>query len=142
MSESLDSGHILTDEDVDTARLIMDLDQALGRSTDPLTRRVAATPIERVRPLLAAEEPPSSPAPTATAILPVNGSDLPAAEHLIRTLTSPEQAAELAREVGRRLPEDMEPGEQARLVHEIEALIHQRLQDLVTEAGGGTAASH
>ena len=34
MVEILDSGHVVTDEDVDTARLIIDLDKALGRPTD------------------------------------------------------------------------------------------------------------
>ena len=43
MTEVLDSGHVVTDEDVDTAQLIMELDRALGQRTDALTRRVATT---------------------------------------------------------------------------------------------------
>ena len=49
MAEILDSGHVVTDEDVDTARLIMELDRALGRPTRaPLTRQVADTPAHQV----------------------------------------------------------------------------------------------
>ena len=49
MVDMLDNGHVVTDEDVDTARLIIELDRALGRPTDSLTRRVAETPAGRVR---------------------------------------------------------------------------------------------
>ena len=57
MAEILDSGHVVTDEDVDTARLIMELDRALGRPTDSLTQRVAETPAARVRTVLTTRRP-------------------------------------------------------------------------------------
>jgi hypothetical protein len=46
--DALDSGHILTDEDVDVARLIREINDALGQPTDELTSQVADTPLERV----------------------------------------------------------------------------------------------
>ena len=130
MAEILDSGHVVTDEDVDTARLIMQLDRALGRSTDSLTRRVAETPAARVRTVLA--EPPSGPTVSST-----NGHDVAAAVDLARTLTSPENTAELAREVGEQLPTDMDPGEQARVVSKVEDVIRRRMIALVAETDPG-----
>jgi hypothetical protein len=54
MTEVLDSGHVITDEDVDTAQLIMELDRTLGRPTDSRTHRVAATPPHQVQSVLGA----------------------------------------------------------------------------------------
>ena len=130
MAEILDSGHVVTDEDVDTARLIIELDRALGRPTDSLTRRVAETPAGRVRPVLA--ESPVDPADSGA-----NGHHLPAAEALARTLTSPENTAELAREVGEQLPADMDPAEQARVVSRIEDVIRRRMIALVEKTDPG-----
>lgn len=53
MADRLDNGHVLTDEDVDTARLIKELNDALGRATDPVTLRIANTPPDRVQPVAA-----------------------------------------------------------------------------------------
>lgn len=130
MAEILDSGHVVTDEDVDTARLIMELDRALGRSTDSLTRRVAETPAARVRTVLAA--PPSGPTSSST-----NGHHIPAADDLARTLMSPENTADLAREVGEQLPADMDPAEQARVVSKVEDVIRRRMIALVAETDPG-----
>jgi len=130
MAEILDSGHVVTDEDVDTARLIMELDRALGRPTDSLTRRVAETPAARVRSVLG--EAPSGPTVSGT-----NGHPIPAADDLARTLTSPENTAELAREVGEQLPADMDPAEQARVVSKVEDVIRRRMIALVTEIRTG-----
>ena len=127
MAEVLDSGHVITDEDVDTARLIIELDRALGRPTDSLTERVATTPAHRVRTLL--EEPPAP----GTA----NGQHAPAADDLLRTLTSQESAAELSREVQAQLPADMDPAEQARVASRIENVIRRRMIKLVTEVDPG-----
>jgi hypothetical protein len=44
----LDNGHVLTDEDVETARLIKMINDRLGKPTDPLTSSIAATPLNRV----------------------------------------------------------------------------------------------
>jgi hypothetical protein len=55
MPDQLDNGHVLTDEDVDTAQLIKQLDERLGRATDHLTLRIAATPLTRVRQVLASQ---------------------------------------------------------------------------------------
>ena len=49
MPDQLDNGHILTDEDVDTAQLIKQLNDRLGRPTDGVTLRIAHTPLARVR---------------------------------------------------------------------------------------------
>ena len=49
MPDQLDNGHILTDEDVDTAQLIKQLNDRLGRATDGVTLRIAHTPLARVR---------------------------------------------------------------------------------------------
>lgn len=130
MAEVLDSGHRVTDEDVDTARLIMELDRALGRTTDPLTRRVAATPATAVRTLLV--EPAAAKAPAKT-----NGHHVPAADDLLRTLTSEENAAELAREVTEQLPTDLDPAEQARVVSKVQDVIRRRLTELVKKAEPG-----
>ncbi|HEY5847141.1 MAG TPA: hypothetical protein VIT42_10195 [Microlunatus sp.] len=130
MVEILDSGHVVTDEDVDTARLIMELDRALGRPTDSLTRRVAETPAGRVRSVLG--ETPVRPASSGT-----NGHHVPAADELARTLTSPENTAELAREVGEQLPADMDPAEQARVVSKVEDVIRRRMIALVAETDSG-----
>ena len=129
MAEVLDSGHVITDEDVDTARLIMELDRALGRPTDSLTEQVAATPAHRVRTLL--EEPPQATSATS------NGHQVPAADDLLRTLTSEQSAAELAREVQEQLPADMDPAEQARVASRIEDVIRRRMIKLVTEVDPG-----
>ena len=54
--------------------------------------------------------------------LPVGGiigHRVPAADALARTLTSPENAAELAREAGEQLPADLDPAEQARVVSKV-----------------------
>jgi len=130
MVEILDSGHVVTDEDVDTARLIIELDRALGRPTDSLTRRVAETPAGRVRRLVA--DSPADPSADT------NGHRVPAVEVLARTLTSPENTAELAREVGEQLPADMDPEEQARVVSKVEDVIRRRMIALVT----GTDSAH
>ncbi len=130
MVEILDSGHVVTDEDVDTARLIIELDRALGRPTDSLTRRVAETPAGRVRPVL----PESSVDQTASG---TNGHHLLAADALARTLTSPENTAELAREVGEQLPPDMDPAEQARVVSKVEDVIRRRMIALVARTDPG-----
>lgn len=124
MAEKLGSGHVVTDEDVDTARLIIDLDRALGRTTDPLTRRVAETPPDRARSLIAEYDR-------------VNGQDVPAADTLARALTSPKQTAELAAEVAQELPADMDPAEQARVTKRIERRLARRLRALVTGADPG-----
>ncbi|HEY5786329.1 MAG TPA: hypothetical protein VIT65_16295 [Microlunatus sp.] len=126
MVEILDSGHVVTDEDVDTARLIMELDRALGRPTDSLTRRVAETAAGRVRSVLGE-------APVAAVSSGTNGHRVPAVDELARTLTSPENTAELAREVGEQLPADMDPAEQARVVSKVEDVIRRRMIALVTE---------
>jgi len=130
MVDVLDNGHVVTDEDVDTARLIIDLDKALGRPTDSLTRRVAETPAARVRTVLA--DPSSGPTGSGT-----NGHQVPAADDLARTLTSPENTAELAREVGEQLPADMDPAEQARVVSKVEDVIRRRMIALVAETDPG-----
>ena len=49
MPDQLDNGHVLTDEDVDTAQLIKQLNDRLGRATDDVTLRIARTPLARVR---------------------------------------------------------------------------------------------
>ena len=49
MPDQLDNGHVLTDEDVDTAQLIKQLNDRLGRATDDVTLRIAHTPLTRVR---------------------------------------------------------------------------------------------
>ncbi|HYI56333.1 MAG TPA: hypothetical protein VEX57_20365 [Microlunatus sp.] len=130
MVDMLDNGHVVTDEDVDTARLIIELDRALGRPTDSLTRRVAETPAGRVRRLVA--DSPADPSADT------NGHRIPAVEVLARTLTSPENTAELAREVGEQLPADMDPEEQARVVSKVEDVIRRRMIALVT----GTDSAH
>ena len=130
MAEILDSGHVVTDEDVDTARLIMELDRALGRPTDSLTRRVAET---RLLGASVLGEAPSGPTVSGT-----NGHPVPAADDLARTLTSPENTAELAREVGEQLPADMDPAEQARVVSKVEDVIRRRMIALVTETAHRT----
>lgn len=124
MGEVLDSGHVVTDEDVDTARLIMELDEALGRPTDALTKRVAATPANRINPVL--DQPPAPTAPAA-----VNGYPVTRGDALVRALTSEENAAELARAVAEQLPPDMDPAEQARVVSRMTDVIRRRLSDLV-----------
>ena len=63
---------------------------------------------------------------------------MPAADDLARTLTSPENTAELAREVGEQLPADMDPAEQARVVSKVEDVIRRRMIALVAE----TDSSH
>lgn len=118
MAERLDSGHVITDEDVDTARLIMDLDRALGRATDPLTERVAETPTDRVQSLVA--EPRAG-----------NGHAAADAESLARALTSPEHTAELARDVAAELP-NLDPAEKSRVTRQIENVLRRRLRALVT----------
>jgi hypothetical protein len=130
MVEILDSGHVVTDEDVDTARLIVELDKALGRPTDSLTRRVAEIPAARVRSVLG--DPPSGPTVAGT-----NGHHVPAADDLARTLTSPENTAELAREVAEQLPADMDPAEQARVVSKVEDVIRRRMIALVSQIRTG-----
>ena len=127
MAEILDSGHVVTDEDVDTARLIIELDRALGRSTDSRTQRVAATPASHVHSIL------DQPTDVGT-LQGVNGHPVEAAEELARTLVSEENAAELAREVGEQLPADMDPAEQQRVVSQIEGVIQRRLVALVRAA--------
>ena len=129
MVEILDSGHVVTDEDVDTARLIIELDRALGRPTDSLTRRVAETPAARVRRCSPTRRPVRQPG--------TNGHHVPAADDLARTLTSPENTAELAREVGEQLPADMDPAEQARVVSKVEDVIRRRMIALVAETDPG-----
>jgi hypothetical protein len=119
MAETLDSGHVITDEDVDTARLILDLDRALGRSSDPLTRRVAQTPTDRVQSLLGDTEA-------------ANGHPVTAADSLARALTSPEQTAELAREVVEELP-DLDPSAKRRVTGQIEGVLRRRLRALVAK---------
>lgn len=128
MAEVLDSGHVITDEDVDTARLIMELDRALGRPSDLLTQRVAGTPAQRVRTVL-------QPSPAASK--PANGHQLPAGDALAKALTSEANAAELAREVAEQLPGDLDPAEQARLVSKVADVIRRRLTQLVTEVHPG-----
>ena len=49
MPDQLDNGHVLTDEDVDTAQLIKQLNDRLGRATDDVTLRIAHTPLTQVR---------------------------------------------------------------------------------------------
>ena len=124
MTEVLDSGHVITDEDVDTARLIMELDRTLGRSSDARTLRVAGTPAHQVLPVLGA-----GPTPETT------GHHVPAADDLLATLTSEENAADLAREVGEQL--DLDPAEQARVMPRIEHVIRRRLLELVAEIRPG-----
>ena len=53
MTDRLDNGLILTDEDVDTAQLIKQINDRLGLFTDDTTLRIAATPLSRVRPVVA-----------------------------------------------------------------------------------------
>jgi hypothetical protein len=130
MAEVLDNGHVITDEDVDTARLIMELDRALGRTTDARTERLAALPSERVRSLLA--EPVPSAAPTRA-----NGHPVSAADPLVQTLTSQETSHQLAREVADQLPPDLDPAEQAAVAAKIEDVIRRRMIRLVAEARPG-----
>ena len=67
MAEILDSGHVVTDEDVDTARLIMELDRASGPPDGLLHAAGGRNPAGRVRPVLAeAPSGPTVPAPTVT----------------------------------------------------------------------------
>lgn len=117
MAEVLDSGHVVTDEDVDTARLIMELDRALGRSSDPLTQQVAATPPTRVRTLL--ED-----------VKAANGHDVPGADSLVQALISPENTAELARDVADELP-DLDPADKPGVTDRIEEVLRRRLSALV-----------
>src|SRR3954453_2649856 len=49
MPDRLDNGHVLTDEDVETAQLIKQLNERLGRATDDVTLRIADKPLARVR---------------------------------------------------------------------------------------------
>lgn len=127
MTEVLDSGHVVTDEDVDTARLIMELDRTLGRPTDSLTRRVAATPAHRVQSLLGAQPRAKSPG--------TNGQHVPAADELVATLTSEQNAADLAREVGEQL--DLDPAEQARVIPAIQRVIRRKMLELTAEMRPG-----
>ena len=122
MTEVLDSGHVITDEDVDTAQLIMELDRTLGRPTDSRTRRVAATPPHQVQSVLGAM-------PTT------NGHAAPAADELVATLTSEQNVADLAREVGAEL--DLDPAEQARVVSRIQSVIRRKMVELVGEIRPG-----
>ena len=122
MTEVLDSGHVVTDEDVDTARLIMELDRTLGRPSDPLTRRVAATPDHQVHSLLGGR-PPATPTPAQAS--GANGHAVPAEDELVATLTSEQNAADLAREVGEQL--HLDPAEQARVIPAIQSVIRRRL---------------
>lgn len=130
MAEILGNGHVVTDEDVDTAKLIIELDRALGRTTDPLTKRVAQTPASRVHSVL-------DDAPRSGAQPQVNGRPVVVADTLARTIVSAENAAQLAREVGKELPDDMDPAEQARVVSRIEGVIRRRMIALVAQARPG-----
>lgn len=130
MADKLGSGHVITDEDVDTARLIIDLDKALGRPTDPLTRQIADTPPARLGSVLG--EPPAQEAARGA-----NGHQLPSAAALARKLTSVEIAAELAHDVGEQLPAGMDSAEQARVVSRVQDLIRRRMITLVTGADPG-----
>ena len=130
MADVLESGHVVTDEDVDTARLIMELDRVLGRPSDPLTKQVAATPASRVRTVLSSHEGATDHSPGAG----TNGHHVPASDDLIRTLTSAEGTAELAREVGEQLTVEIAPDERAKLVSTIEDVLRQRLTELVKRA--------
>lgn len=132
MTEVLDSGHVVTDEDVDTARLIMELDRTLGRPSDPLTRRVAATPDHQVHSLLGGR-PPVTPTPAQAS--GANGRAVPAEDELVATLTSEQNAADLAREVGEQL--HLDPAEQARVIPAIQNVIRRRLTELVAEIRPG-----
>ena len=49
MAEILENGHELTVEDIDTAKLIIELDQRLNKLISSLVRRIANTPIEDVK---------------------------------------------------------------------------------------------
>jgi hypothetical protein len=49
MADRLENGHVLTDEDVDTAQLIKQINDQLGLVTDDTTMRIAATPPSHVR---------------------------------------------------------------------------------------------
>ena len=55
MAERLDNGHVLTEEDVDTAQLIKQINNRLGLFTDDTTLRIAATPLSRVRSVVSTE---------------------------------------------------------------------------------------
>ena len=134
MVEILDSGHVVTDEDVDTARLIMELDRAIGRPTDSLTRRVAETPAARVQSVLGAPPTPE-PGPAPERATGANGHPVPAADDLVATLTSEQNAADLAREVGAEL--DLDPAEQARVLPRIQRVIRRRLIEMVGETRPG-----
>lgn len=127
MTEVLDSGHVITDEDVDTARLIMELDRTLGRPTDSVTRRVAATPSHQVQALLS--NPAGAKAPGTT------GHRVPAADELVATLTSEQNAADLAREVGEQL--DLDPAERARVLPAIQRVIRRKMLELTAEIRPG-----
>lgn len=127
MTEVLDSGHVITDEDVDTARLIMELDRTLGRPTDSVTRRVAATPSHQVQALLS--NPAGGKAPGT------NGHRVPAADELVATLTSEQNAADLAREVGEQL--DLDPAERARVLPAIQRVIRRKMLELTAEIRPG-----
>jgi hypothetical protein len=119
MAETLDSGHVITDEDVDTARLILDLDRALGRTSDPLTRRVAQTPTDRVRSLLGETDS-------------ANGHPVDRADSLAQVITSPEHTAQLAREVVDELP-DLDPSDKRRVTGQVEGVLRRRLRALVAK---------
>ena len=133
MADVLESGHEVTDEDVDTARLIIELDRALGRATDPLTKQVAVTPASRVRAVVSSREDTTDHSSGGAA----NGYHLPASDDLIRTLTSAEGTAELAREVGEQLAVEIAPDERAKLVSTIEDVLRRRLTELVKRAQPG-----
>lgn len=135
MTEVLDSGHVVTDEDVDTARLILELDRALGRPSDSRTQRVAATPLHQISTV----QYGGSAAAGAQAAKPAgtNGHHAPAADDLVKTLTSEENAAELAREVADELPADPDPAEQARVVSRVQDVIRRRMMKLVAETDTG-----
>lgn len=130
MADVLDSGHVVTDEDVDTARLIVDLDRALGREPNALAQRVAAMTASRVAPV-------SDDLSRSRLLVRANGQHVPAADVLVRTLTSEKNVAEIAREVVRQLPEDMDAAEEERVVSSVTDVIRRRMLALLSEVIGG-----
>ena len=90
MPDRLDNGHVLTDEDVDTAQLIKDLNDRLGRPTDDVTLRIARTPLGQVRQVAAARKTNSHPIDSRLDDLVENGQVLIVPDSVAEALRSDE----------------------------------------------------
>ena len=127
MTEVLDSGHVVTDEDVDTARLIMELDRTLGRQTDSLTRRLPLGTFVHAR--------SGDKGGDANVGLWVAHDGVAQDVYDDRVLTSEQNAADLAREVGEQL--HLDPAEQARVIPAIQNVIRRKMIELTAEIRTG-----